>query len=318
MEMQNDEAQQYIHYDYLAVPPVVHEWMPTEHIRKLLRREWERNIQLIDDTAHAKFFRENRPVAGTTADDYRHRCLELGGGRSALVGIRFRRFDPGDIYVDILHRNFPLDSPLQVRELAREVLPHYEVFQPRTIRVYDGVEMFGGDDTSAFAHGHFRYYAAPVQALKQLSTPEHFGEIALERISDIGFYDTYREMYARLHSEHPHLHIVPVESQETMENCMTKGQLYKIIIEGQFAGVIGALPHEERFLSGYIIAEEILDSPFRRRGFAAALQRRLLEELDESDFSVLFGHISPLNTASLRTAAKVGRRDVGGAYFVEP
>ena len=305
----------FLHYDRRTVPPVVEQWIPEEHIRLLLEREMERNVARMTDTDFAESSYSRRPVPGAVAGDYNHRLLSLENGRHVLAVIRFRRLGLQELYVDILHRDFPVESPEQAQALAREVVSHYEVFSPDRIRMFDGTGMFDADMRSS-AVGHFRYYAAPVQVLRQLPLPPRFSEVALELLTNLDFYDAYVDMYRRLHTECPHLQFVPVEPPEVLAQCMAEGKLFRIVIDGQFAGVAGVVPQAERFVEGYLIAEEILDSPFRRQGFAPALQRRLLEEIACDDLQVLYGHISPENTASLRTAARVGRSDIGGMYFV--
>ncbi len=309
-------VQQCLHCDYLAVPQVVREWIPEERIRLLLRREWEKNTKRITDTDFAESFQERCPVPDAIASDYSYRLLELAGGRHVLTSIRFKGLDMQKPFVEILHKSFVLESADQARTLAREIAQHYSVFAPRRIRIFDSSGVLDHPGAAEFTAGDLRYYAAPMHVLRLLPLPPRFGEVALERLTDLDFYDTYAAMYEHLYAESPHLRVVPVESRQTMTDYLNEGKLYGIVIGGRFAGVVGVLPQEERFLSGLLVVEEILDRPFRGRGFAVAIQRRLLEEMSDSS-GMLYGHISPINTASLRTASRVGRRDVGGMYFVE-
>ena len=88
------------------------------------------------------------------------------------------------------------------------------------------------------------------------------------------------------------------------------------MIEKAWAGVIAAERRSEVFLSGYCVIEEILGGKYRGKGFAPAVQRMMIENLELQGDEMIFGHISLKNSPSLRTASRVGRSDVGGYLFV--
>lgn len=63
------------------------------------------------------------------------------------------------------------------------------------------------------------------------------------------------------------------------------------------------------------VIEELLETPFRGRGFAPAMQRMFLERLADKDDRLVWGTIDARNIPSLRTAQRVGREIVFGNMF---
>ena len=72
-----------------------------------------------------------------------------------------------------------------------------------------------------------------------------------------------------------------------------------------------------KLFCGFCFKEEILFKNFRRQNFGPALQRKMIDSIKASDDEFIYGIISPLNTASLRTARKCGRIAVGGDYYIK-
>jgi L-amino acid N-acyltransferase YncA len=98
--------------------------------------------------------------------------------------------------------------------------------------------------------------------------------------------------------------------------CGDAGGLYTAEVDGEFGGVIAALPGTLRGVAGWVVYEEILAAKFRGRGLGSHLQALFACELDIGSNKLLLGTIDEENIASIRTAARCGRRDIGGWVFV--
>ena len=107
-----------------------------------------------------------------------------------------------------------------------------------------------------------------------------------------------------------------MSDRSLLEKCERSKSLFEVLIEGESAGVIGGFADRSYGLKGYLVADEILDDEHRGRGFAPAMQRRFIDALRASEDDLVFGTIAVQNAASIRTALRVGRVDVGGWWFV--
>ncbi len=92
--------------------------------------------------------------------------------------------------------------------------------------------------------------------------------------------------------------------------------MFKVLVDGEWAGVFAGLPTCEHGLRGYLVVEEVLDTPYRGHGLGPALQRHFIDQLPVGKGDLVFGTIDATNRPSIRTAIKVGRADVGGWSFV--
>ncbi len=109
---------------------------------------------------------------------------------------------------------------------------------------------------------------------------------------------------------------VHASTEDALNGCAAEGTLFDIEVDGQWAGIMAASRDVDGPLAGHLILEEFLDAPFRGRGLAARAQRCLIDVLPEAPGGLLFGTIDGVNHASMRTALKTGRMDVGGWTFV--
>src|SRR5690606_346984 len=94
---------------------------------------------------------------------------------------------------------------------------------------------------------------------------------------------------------------------EVLQQSLDDGLLFKILINGIFAGIIAGSHREYHGLAGVSIMEEILFNPFRSKGHGVHIQRAFTKRIQ--GFSrLLWGTISSKNEPSLKTALKNGRR----------
>ena len=143
-------------------------------------------------------------------------------------------------------------------------------------------------------------------------------KIALKLVQSMAFYPRYKSIYQQFISENPfYLKVGQLESKEDLEKLILKKTLFHIEVEGQWAGIIAADKMIDGWLEGFCIIEEMLDKPFRGKGFAAAAQRHLIEQLPSEKGDLIFGTIGHKNVPSLKTALRVGRISLGKTVFYE-
>jgi len=147
--------------------------------------------------------------------------------------------------------------------------------------------------------------------------PLHYERIDLKSPFSPHLYQKYVKLYVQFYQEYPNYRdIVFMRSEEKFEKLSTeKSGVREIQIDGKWAGIIAATPGRNRFLSGYIINEEILAIEFRGQNFALAIRRKLIDQLP--DDSIIYGEIDARNVPSIKTAVRVGRENVGNYFFVD-
>jgi GNAT superfamily N-acetyltransferase len=150
--------------------------------------------------------------------------------------------------------------------------------------------------------------------------PEGLERVSLRRAHDLEFYPRYAETYAAAYQERPWLpHESSTHSLEDMQEYLEIAQVFEIFVDDQWAGITGGEPHSDEFaLKGFVVIEMLLAKFARGQGLGAAVQYRLAEALQPSSQpeDVLYGTIGSNNPPMLKTAARVGRVDLGGWIWV--
>ncbi|MBK7758715.1 MAG: hypothetical protein IPI35_20425 [Deltaproteobacteria bacterium] len=206
-----------------------------------------------------------------------------------------------------------LDGPVDtacLEELIEEARRH--PLAPRALRV----EVAGQLPSERSASADLRIIVGHTRDL--VARPAPSTPLRLEQARDTSGYARYAEAFrafvaadARVGPE------LWLPDEATFRELVDGGHAYDAHVDGQWAGFIAA--RAETFIGndGWIVHEELLDAPFRGRGLAPALQRALVERLHEGRPGLVHGTIHFKNAASLATAKRVGRIDVGGYFFLE-
>ncbi|MFT4627035.1 MAG: RimJ/RimL family protein N-acetyltransferase [Myxococcota bacterium] len=290
------------------VHPSVRAWDPVGAQQGVEARA-ETELRRCSDPEFAAGFARSVPVAGATPDDYLQRLIELPGGHFALVGIRFKGLDREWAFVDLVAATAPW---AEVRDALLVRLPTlYPRFAPGWLRVFLPV----GEPGVGVVRPDLRQIAGPLAALHARPLPAGFDRMVVHAARDLAWRDDYDALYRQFHREAPELRdeVLPSEPAD-LSDCVHADQLWLASVDGEWAGVVGARPEADGALRGWCVVEEILGRGFRGRGLGAALQRHLIARLPAE--GLLHGTIHPSNIASLRVAARCGREDVGGWWFV--
>ena len=314
--IQPDLAQKFINCELEAIPAPVRVWLPEDHYREVLKASIEKDAVRVIDKAFAEKFYQHCPINGATAAEYNYRIIQLNNDEFVMTSIRFMGLDVTKPFVMIDHSSMPIDSFEKAHHLWKEVRQHYHIFNPLYMRIFSTSDVFRIQDNQLIVQD-FDVLAAPVKALQQLNKPKHYENVHLEVMCDLTNYEHYEAAFQHFYEQAPHLkHDVRMLDDEAMQWLIDNAHIFEVFINEQWAGVIAVEPNSHYFLSGYEVAEEILTPEFRGQGYAAAVQRHMIDRLKGEDDELLYGTIKPMNIASRKTAQRVGRMIVGGYYFI--
>ncbi|MSO55536.1 MAG: hypothetical protein EXQ55_01220 [Acidobacteria bacterium] len=194
-----------------------------------------------------------------------------------------------------------------------------------------------GDEFAVFGPPHVRWWSPEQSDLRRLRQAVSDLRLIVGRLEDLqrgapasfpkgvvlapdpdgGSYAAYSEIFDDFIRARPEWREdLKKEHLETYQECARMGGLFQIEREGRLVGVIVARPGEVRGIPGWKMTEEILDESIRGSGVAPLMQQAFLARLDGRVCKLVFGTISARNLPSLRTALRVGRRDIGGWVFI--
>ena len=269
------------------------------------------------DPGWAEGYRQALTVPDVEADAYLLRELALDGGARALVGIHFYGGDVAKPFVGVLAQTRALTA--EERLVASDVLcDAFSAFGPAAVWWW-----VAGDSDVDASIGADRFVADQrllIGAIPELVCDR--GEAAeapfvLQRDETGASFEAYARLFDAFVAAHPVWRGRLARSDRTdYEACAGAGGLFIVEHGGRMAGVFAARPGEVHGIPGWLVEEELLGDALRGRGVAPVLQRMALERLDTSARPLVLGTINVANAASLRTALRVGRSDVGGWVFV--
>lgn len=256
-------------------------------------------------------------LPGRTPDEFAVRVVDAGSLGLVIAGIHFFGLDAQKPFVGVLAMTRDVRSRAEIGALCTRLTAEFGVFQPRRIWLFvPGIETAIGRDDDDDAHVDIcpdqRLFIGHVPTLLAQPAPSGYERISLAAPSP-GMYQRYVDAYERLFAQAPQLRErLPVEQPDSLANCAL---CFEAWIDGAWAGLIAADAGDILGLSGHFVLEQILHANYRGRGLAPALQRHLLERLPQRGDHVLWGYVDASNWPSRKTAARVGRVDVGGYVF---
>lgn len=299
-------------------------YYPEALAASISKAEFQRRIEarLVEDYGYLsddEFAQKNYgycQIESTTADDYKYRLLDSPHGQF-VASIRFIGGDLSKPSVFILHRDFELNSEEVIRNVGQFLAEKYAKFQP--IRIYWFSPKWENEliEQHDFIHGDMLYLADAVSTLQQRPKPASYDRIELQPTKTLDWYETYERAYHQLLNEWPAFgEMARVESRESLQELIDQDNLYRVFVDDQWAGIIGANRHSDWFLEGYVIYEEFLFAAFRNQKLAPAMQRHFIERLHDTN-ALIYGTIHNGNLPSLKTALRVGRQPAGMFVYAE-
>ena len=301
----------------------IRSWYDDARLTDLLRSDLGPQASMVGDESFGAQFRTNVGLGIGDASDWANRRVDLPDGGWAVCGIRYRGRDVARPFVDVVATTEP-PSPDGLAAVAQVVVPLYAAFHPLCLRVDapDPVVLVTAlDDDPRFGVSGVDMYvvAAPLSELRGRDrVPAH--DLVTLRVGDAhAMAERVADIYADLDRRNPALEQwARPEGEATMRACADQGLLFEVVAEGQPAGVVAALREDAHGTSGFCVQEIVLDAAHQGRRLAPAVLQRLVDVLPAEDGDVLWGTIHPGNAPSLRNAASIGRRIVGGYVWVTP
>jgi GNAT superfamily N-acetyltransferase len=148
--------------------------------------------------------------------------------------------------------------------------------------------------------------------------PPHHDRVSVVPPAGLDFHPAYLAAYDELYAERPeHRAYAQPEGRDDLAEAAAAGGLFEIRVDGQAAGLVAGYRAEEQGMRGFLVGEFLLTRPFRGRGLGPAAQRRFAEALPREAGDVLMGTITEGNLASLATAKRCGREEIGGWLWVD-
>lgn len=171
-----------------------------------------------------------------------------------------------------------------------------------------------------------RWVAGAIRELMDAPTPRGYERVRVRRPADLSFYPAYQRMYEAFWEAEPQLgQRIGMEEPEQFLSHAADDGLRLVEVDGELGGVIGAFRHEEVGLRGWRIEERVMHERYRGQGLAAAALRRFVEDLPgqvesegvDGGETLIWGTILVQHAASLGSALRLGRVDVGGLWWLD-
>jgi len=298
--------------------PSIAEQVAPDVLDAALRVTLELALERCHDQVFASRFHTSCPVEGAQRHDYLHRHIKVPNA-TLLAGIRFKGLRLDAPFVELIAASQPLDT-LDLEVCWQILRDTFAIFTPRWIRAFEGARPWRQQLAPARPHHvDLHVLAAPIPALLNVPAPPTLGRVRVHPVRPEVSYPRYADAHRAWRASDALASEVLTADHDDFVACAREGALLDAFVGGQWAGVIGARPGTWRGLTGFEVFELFLDVPFRGQGLAVALQRHLLRVLEPRAHTQtwLFGTIHDRNRASLATARRMQRVDVGSWVFVD-
>lgn len=309
--------EQLTHAKLEHVSPILSQWYERDEVRAFLQEDLSSNVRRFSDDELAEEFQHHCPIPTATRDDYKNRWSELPSLGHALTGIRFRGLDMNRPFVEVVATTRLVSAATDMQAIGESLRQAYNLFHPKHARFF--VPEHIGLDLERWpgAFWEKRYFAAPVEQMRQRAKPEGYDRVALRRPSDMAFYARYRQVLEERFAKQPEFEeYTRIEEQEDFAEYLEEGTLFEVVVDGTWSGIVGVTRDMEQGLRGFVVIEIALADSMQGQGLGVAVQQRLVEALDFQSGDALYGTIDARNTAAVKTAQRSGRVDVGGFLWV--
>lgn len=305
----------YLETRLAACHPLILEWQGRAKTREFLER-WLKGylVWLRDDEAVLEKYAAACPVDGATSAEYGVRSIQLGGFGSVFAGIHFYGSAVKRPFVHVTATDFELKASC-VKPLTNLLQDEFAVFQPERWRIWlDDVDGPLAKWPGAVVDNWF--LAGRRDEIRKRAVLDHQSRITLVAEPNLESYADFERCYREFNESNPGTdEWNSAVDREVLEDAAREGGNFRVHIDGEPAGWIAARMKGDGFLSGWSMADELLEAKFRGQGLAAAMQRTFLEALPAGE-ELIWGTIDPRNAPSLATARRVGREIVCGYLFL--
>ncbi len=304
--------------------PHIRSWYDDVRLSDQLTRALEVEAGRVGDDDFGAGYRNDTGLDVGASLDWANRRIDVTSGGWAVTGIRFRGLDPNRPFVDVIATSEPPTRD-GLAGLAESVVPAYEPFGPRSLRVEasdpdDMVAELEGDPRFGQGCGVDMYLVAGLvhELLARPKVPA-YDHIALRPGTPDRLAERVADIYHGLAERDPDiLEWATPQSADSLADCAAEGLLFEVIVDGHAAGAVAAIRDDAHGMTGFSVQEICLDERNRGQRRAAGVMQHLLQLLPDEDEDVLWGTIHPDNTPSLRNSRSIGREPVGGYVWVTP
>lgn len=170
--------------------------------------------------------------------------------------------------------------------------------------------------TSPSVRPYKRFLAASIVEILREAPPQ-VDRVSVSTPTSLSFYPEYEAMYEAFWASSPELRdAIGIESHEDLESYLTCDGLRLVHVDGELAGLIAGIRHAEFGLRGWRLRERVMGERFRGGGFATAALWQHIRSLRHEPDDLVWGTILGQNHASMRSALRLGRVDIGGLIWV--
>jgi RimJ/RimL family protein N-acetyltransferase len=309
-----DYTQEFLEYAVQQVHPKLLEWYSLEQLKIAFEEEVARDAKEFFTPEFAARFAEHFTSLGLEDSRYNHRFLEVGELR-LIAGIRFFSRDMERPFIEVSRISLPLKSDAQKELMTNFLRAEFAEFKPLTWHIFQSSHLpyqFAG------CAGDKRVLVGRMQDIDALPKPKNFERVRLEPAINLEFYPRYEASYQNLHAKHSWLaDISRMESMDDLQHYLEHDKVFEIFVDNEWAGITVASRSSEFGVSGWYMIEITLEERWQGLGLGVAVQRALVSSLDFSGSDCLFGTIGAVNIPMQKTAARVGRIDIGGQYMID-
>jgi hypothetical protein len=313
--MNTELKTEFTQYAMQQLHPKLLEWYSRAELQKNLEPELFRDTIGYFEAKFTREFHRFCNVPDVAPNRYAHRVLEVAG-RRLIAGIRFFGGNVTRPFVEVARISQPLENDAQRDAITDLLRQEFAEFAPSRWRILQASHLpyqFAG------CEGDLRILTGLVSEIRQLPMPENAARMRLELAKNTDFYLRYVALYQQLYLERPWLpDVARTESLEDMHEYLEKEEIYEIFVDGEWAGIIIVTTSSSEWgMVGWLMVEIVLTAQFRGQDLAVTAQRLLVQELQGTGALCLFGTIGAVNAPMQKTAARVGRLDIGGYFWVK-
>lgn len=292
-------------YRLAAQHPLTRQWVPDSARLELLTAQCADDLLLATDQGIATA-RAERFAPEQSAQLLLNRWHDVGENLAVMLSMRYEGLDVRLPFVDASLAS----RPVEVNDLPRlrnAAIQAYGVLAPLYLRLWDARP----DGAIGGTVPDRRHLAAPLCELRAGLNPPP--ELQLRPAKAPTQYKELVASYAAVNEQHAqHLRQASVQPYNDMEESAAAGTLFNVVLDGEWAGYVGAVPEGDTLgMPAWVVQELALTPQARGHGYGRYLSGMLARELSD-ERPVLIGTIHAGNQGARSAALGAGRQDVGG------
>ncbi len=246
-------------------------------------------------------------------NDYEENFYNLNNTQTVLAGIRHLNGSKDLPFVHLMLGFNPVSADIEtLKEFASK---QFYKFSPKFLTVW--IKPSLDLDFSKYQAIKSRLYmVGSTSNIRKMETPSNYGKVTLEKITTEFDFNWYSNAYEEFHRLNPELkNWVSITDREDINRCISDELIYRVLIDGVLAGIIGAQNDPLLGEPSVYMTELLLLSRYKGQGLAVALQRKFIDQLPKQ-YKYVWGTIDAKNLPSLKTSQRVGRLPIRSEYFI--